>query len=191
MPPTSPSRHRSIRAPHPLALALIERLRASARVLEIGTGSRRNADALSTSGHRVTSIEIGDLSSVTGSFDAALSTHGLLHGTPPQIARALSNIASLLKPRGSIFATFGSTADRRFGLDDKVDEYTYAERAGDEKGIPHAYFDADRLRELLAPKFEIEMMQEQPVDNIAGTWAHPNEPLRDAVHWFVIAIRRD
>lgn len=189
MPPSSPSGHGSIRAPHPLALALIEHLKPGARVLEIGTGGRRNVDALEAAGFSVTRIDPRDLMLANGAFDAALSTHGLLHGRPEQIAKMLSRIAELLATRGALYATFGSSADRRFGRGDRIDDFTYAEPSGDERGVAHAFFDAQRLRELLTPHFDPELIEEHNVDDIAGMWAHPSTPLRGAVHWFVIARR--
>jgi hypothetical protein len=33
-------------------------------------------------------------------------------------------------------------------------------------------------------------MYETNVDDVAGKWAHQRRPLRGAVHWFVVALRR-
>ncbi|MBV8196925.1 MAG: hypothetical protein JO263_02210 [Candidatus Eremiobacteraeota bacterium] len=56
--------------------------------------------------------------------------------------------------------------------------------------MPHVYFDEPRLRALLEPLFEIEALEEQDVDRIVGRWAHQQQPLSGAVHWFAIARRR-
>ncbi len=174
------------RPPHPLALALIERLRgrSGAPVLEIGAGSGRNTRALVAAG-----FQVGAEPSL-GPYAAALTTHALLHGTPASLAKELASIAAVLEPDAPLFATFGSTRDARYQTGTLVEAHVYAADDGDERGVAHAYFDATRLRALLEPHFAIESMREVAVDEIAGRWAHPTTPLQGAVHWFTIATRR-
>ena len=174
------------RPPHPLTLELIERLRArpGADILEVGAGRGRNTRALVAAGFRVCSLP-GD-----GRYAAALTTHALLHGTPAAIGLELAMIAAALEPDAPLFGTFGSTRDARYGSGTLLEPHVYAPIEGDERGAAHAYFDEARLRELLAPHWTIESMREVPVDDIAGKWAHTTAPLRDAVHWFVIATKR-
>lgn len=169
--------------PHPLALALIKRLgeRPGARVCEIGTGSRRNRDALLAAGFRVNESE---------RYDAALSTHALLHGRPGDVAAALAQVVGTLESGAPFFATFGSRRDTRFGEGVKVDENSYAPESGDEAGVTHCYFDEPELRALLEPHLVIESLHEIGVDEIAGKWAHRAAPLRGAVHWFLRAEAR-
>lgn len=178
-PPPSP------RPPHPLALALIERLRAQpgARVVEIGAGDGRNTRALVAAG-----LDLAPLLGTTGAT-AAITTHALLHGTPDEIAGNLRAIGDALAPGGVFVGTFGSARDARCGVGERLEPYVYAARDGDEKGVPHAYFNEERLVELLSG-WEIESMEEVDVDTIAGTWAHRQAPLHQAVHWFVVALKR-
>lgn len=195
MPPASPSGP-GFRAPHPLAERLIARARGrgSIRILEIGTGSGRNAAALATAG--LAFVSIGEFAPIAplegaGRFAAALATHALLHGTPQTIANRLHEIAGVLEPQGRLYATFGSTRDARYGQGTRIDHATYAPVDGDEAGIAHAFFDEARLRMLLAASYAVERIDEVEVDEIAGKWAHTTTPLRNAVHWFVEATRVD
>ncbi len=179
-PPPTP------RPPHPLARALLERVggRSGARVLEVGAGSGRNTRALAAAGLEVVGLESG-LYAV-----AALATHALLHGTPQTIGNALGSIARLLQPGAPLFGTFGSVRDARYGSGIEIEPHVYAPEAGDEAGVAHTYFDEQRLRAIMAADWEIESAREVAVDAIAGTWAHPQTPLRGAVHWFLIATKR-
>ncbi|HUA08079.1 MAG TPA: hypothetical protein VMA98_02325 [Candidatus Acidoferrales bacterium] len=183
---TSHSPEPTPRPPHPLALALIERLRdrPGARVVEIGAGSGRNTRALQAAGLHVYTLPPGEPAA------AALTTHALLHGRLAEIRDTLDAIAASLEPGAPLFGTFGSTSDARFGSGDELEAHVYAARSGDEAGVAHAYFDEPRLRALLAARFTIESLREVDVDEIAGRWAHPNDPLRGAVHWFAIARKR-
>lgn len=185
MSPVSPEPAR--RPPHPLALDLIERLRdrPGARVLEVGSGSGRNTRALMAAGLAVYTLPLQEPCA------AGLTTHALLHGTTREIAEQLSAIARALEPHAPLFATFGSVRDARYGSGERHEPHVYVPLDGDEIGVAHAYFDEARLRALLAPHFTLESMREVDVDEIAGTWAHQNVPLRGAVHWFVVASARD
>ena len=186
---------RAVSQPHPLAQRLIQRLqtRPQSRVLDFAAGSGRNGEAIRRAGFVVTAI--GDdaassdapLAGAGAGFAAAISTHGLLHGTPPAIAARLRAIAGALDRGGLLFATFGSTHDARFGRGERIDASTYAPADGDERGVAHAYFDRERLGALLAAAFEIESLEERGVDDVAGAWAHAERPLAGAVHWFAIA----
>jgi hypothetical protein len=179
------SPHAPHRPPHPLAFALIERLRGQpgARVLEIGAGSGRNTRALAAAGLAVQTLPASDCA-------GALATHALLHGTQASLAALLAQIARALEPDAPLYATFGSVHDARYGKGQALEPHVFAPLDGDEIGVAHAFFDEARLRALLAPHFTVESIGETAVDEIAGSWAHPAAPLRDAVHWFVIAGAR-
>jgi hypothetical protein len=172
-------------SPHPLARALIDRLRerSGAIVLEIGAGSGRNTRALLAAGLRVVTLPS------TERCAAGLSTHALLHGTPASLAHDLDAIADALEPGAPLFATFGSIHDARYGEGEEREPFVYAPTEGDEIGVAHAFFDESRLRALLAPRFAIESIDEVTVDAIAGTWAHRTAPLHGAVHWFALITR--
>ncbi len=181
-----------LRRAHPLAISLIARLRATpnARVLEIGAGTGRNTEAIRAAGIEVDAVADGAPVPVREQYyDAALSTHALLHGTPGTVAASLAAIASALKPGAPLHATFASTLDARFGKGQRISKHVFAAETGDEAGVPHVYFTGEELRSLLEPNYDVESLQETAADDIVGTWAH-REPLRGVVHWFVRAIRR-
>ncbi len=175
---------------HPLADALIERLRGrGARVLELGAGSGRNTAALQAAGFDVRAIRDDDVPEIApgdGAFDAALSTHALLHGTPAAIACTVQKTARALKPHAPFYCTFSSKRDARCGRGRRIADDTYAPLSGDEAGVPHAYFDEAGLRAMLQQWYEVESLQEHEVDTIVGRWAHA-QPRSGAVHWFLRA----
>ncbi len=162
-------------------------------VLEFASGSGRNVAALSRAGFTVAAIDdrtaatVEPFAGISGSFAATLSTHGLLHGSVATIAHHVAEIAGLLEKNGLLYATFGSVRDARFGEGERLDEFTFAPVAGDERGIAHAFFNRQGVTELLEPHFAIESLEEHDVDAVAGSWAHRERSLRGAVHWFAIA----
>lgn len=174
------------RPPHPLALELIDRLRNrhGAPVLEIGRGSGRNTRALEAAGFHVIDLDSEQIAA------GALSTHTFLHGTPDAIASLLARVAKRLEPGAPFLVTFGSRQDARFGQGTRIEDHVFAPEEGDERGVPHAFFDEISLRRLLKA-WHVESLREQIVDDIAGQWAHEQQPLRGAVHWFAIIVRQE
>jgi SAM-dependent methyltransferase len=178
---------------HPLAIELIERLkdRPRVRVVDLGTGSGRNADALLAADFDVTALDdtaSADATSIVAlgtGFDAVLATHALLHGTPQSVTERIAAIALILVPGGLFYATFASTRDARYRTGRYVTDETFTPIEGDEAGVPHVYYDERRLRADLAPHFYIDALEELGVDDVAGGWAHRTTPLRGAVHWLV------
>lgn len=187
MPPSSPP-DEPIRPPHPLAVQLIERLRprlpGRVRVLDLATGSGRNASALQAAGFDVLAID--DAAAATtpvtglhGEFAGLVSTHGFLHGSGLEVAERVDAVARHLAPDAVIALTFGSTNDPRYGGGTYIDDSTYAPDTGAERGILHAFFTEPQVEALLAPAFDIESIEEHGADGKAGK-----------THWFVLARRR-
>ncbi len=206
---SSSAKQAIFREPHPLARELLERIQRGSRVLEIGPGSGRNFAALIARtdltaiesdqrraialraqfpdhAERILSGSYAQMPCSDRRFDAVLSSHAFLHGTPARIARSLAEVARVTKERGLFYATFGSRRDRRFGEGQQIGTNTFAPTEGDEIGVPHSYFATAELRSLLR-HFTVERLEEVEVDTIAGTWAHTQMPLQGAVHWFVVA----
>ncbi|MHB8461917.1 MAG: hypothetical protein ACYDA1_04665 [Vulcanimicrobiaceae bacterium] len=176
-----------MRPAHPLCLALINRLRPGMNVVECGVGSGRNRRAMHAAGLFVDDFE----ALVPGKrYDGGLSTHYLLHGTPESIATTLGGLADALCVDGVLYATFGSIGDDRFGRGQKLGSHVYASTKGDEIGVPHTFWDEPQLRSVLEQRYRIESLSETVVDEIADRWAHQEQPLRNAVHWFAVLLRR-
>ncbi|HEV7179524.1 MAG TPA: hypothetical protein VGN11_06610 [Candidatus Baltobacteraceae bacterium] len=188
MSPDSPQ-HDVLRPPHPLALALIDRLRdrPGALILELGRGSERNRSALEAAGFLVIDPGEGD---DTPRCAGAISTHALLHGTSDGIAAGLRRIAVALEPGAPLYATFGSVRDARYGRGEQIETHTFAPLSGDETGVPHTFFDERRLRSMLDGAWSVTSLEEHDVDAIAGPWAHERAPLHQSVHWFAKLERR-
>jgi hypothetical protein len=201
--------------PHPLAVELAAAVGAAsgARALLLGIGSGRNVLPLLTAGTRVDAIEddperarlalirfagesrvrvaraaYGGPYPFAGSFDGALSTHALLHGTPHHVAAALAAVRNRLAPRAPLFLTLGSKHDPRFGGGAPVAEDTFVADSGSEAGIPHCYFDEAGARALLAG-FGVDSLEERSAAESAGTWAHAADEAAALVHWFA-RVRR-
>jgi len=179
---------------HPLAADLAARYRErglTRPIVEIGAGSGRNTRYFIESGIPIVSTRDDEsytqLPGGRGTYAAALSTHGYLHGTVSKLRLGFAELRRVLRPGAPIAVSLGSIEDARFGLGIPLDETTFAPGDGDEAGIPHSYFDRAGAVELLAPAFTVESLREVNVDGIVGRWAHAAPA--GMWHWFVIAHR--
>jgi hypothetical protein len=179
--------------PHPLAERLIARYRAeglAGTAIDVHTGSGRNAAALRAAGIPVIATRDDEpytqLPGGRESYVAAISTHGYLHGTTAKLRLGFADLRRVLVPGAPVYVTLGSLNDPRFGFGTALDERTFAPGDGPEIGIPHAFFERDGIVELLRG-YAIETMDEVDATEIAGTWAHGDDPPERIVHWFVVA----
>jgi len=200
--------------PHPLVGALIETLSNGSRVLLVGVGSGRHVPPLLAAGFIVEAIEedperaaraaerfkskarvrvVGGSYSVPpllfSGYDAAVSTHALLHGSPPQIAASLAAMGSGLRAGGLFHLTLGSTRDPRYASGLRLDDATWVAETGAEIGVPHAYFDEKAARTLLSD-WTILSLDERSAAETAGRWAHTSAETATMVHWLARLKRR-
>jgi hypothetical protein len=178
---------------HPLSLRLAEIYRERALdgpILEVHGGSGRNTRMLVDAGFQVLATRDDELyTQLPGgrdTFAAALSTHGYLHGTVAKLRIGMAELRRVLRTGAPVALTFGSIEDERFGFGEALDDNTFAPGDGEEAGIPHAYFDADGVRELLKQGFAIESLEQVDASEIVGRWAHEDVPV-GIRHWFVVA----
>ena len=181
---------------HPLAGRLIEALRgerSDGPVIEVGSGRGRNTRALEAAGVRVMAVDDAvpytQLPGASRQFAGAIATHAYLHGETAKLRAGLAELARVLAPGAHAFFTLGSITDARFGVGIPFDDDTFAPGDGPEAGIPHAYYDRAGVMDLLRP-FETVSLDETPVDEIAGRWAHEGEAVTGRVHWFVHVRKR-
>ncbi len=181
---------------HPLVVELIDTLRAASvggPVIEVGSGSGRNTRALEAAGITVTALDDGttytQLSVPARRFAAGISTHAYLHGETGKVRVGLAELGRVLVPRAPVVLTLGSIRDTRFGFGIPYDDTTFAPGDGPEMGIPHAYFDREGALDVLRP-FEVLSLEEVPVDEIVGRWAHDTQEANGRIHWFVRARKR-
>jgi hypothetical protein len=180
---------------HPLAERLIRIAREQpldAPVIEVGTGSGRNARALVAAG--IPNVSVPDSTPYTqlpgghDSYGAALSSHAYLHGTASKLRAGMAELRRVLMRGAPVFITLGSFKDARYGLGIPIDERSFAPGEGPEIGVPHAFYDRDGVVELLHG-YSIDSMEEVEVDDIIGRWAHVDDDVGGRVHWFVEARR--
>lgn len=187
--------------------AVAERLVAAGarRALDLGCGVGRHALFLAGLGFEVRALDasesglahcrqaaraaglplalakglMSDLPFAPGAFDYVLAWNVIYHGDRAVVARALSEIARVLRAGGTFQGTLLSTAHESHGRGREVAPGTFVvEGASDDKVHPHHYCDETGARALLRKSFEVRSLV--PKDHAA-----PNTE-----HWHLIAERR-
>lgn len=81
-------------------------------------------------------------------FDAAICVQTIYHQRLKEIQETVSEIQRVLKKKGLILTNFHSTRSGFFGKGTKVEENTFMQETGPEKGVLHHFVDENGLREL-------------------------------------------
>jgi hypothetical protein len=199
--------------PHPLALALADLVRSAPSdgprfVLALGGGSGRNippllaahlsvdileedpdrARALRDRFDREPTVRVAHGSYAEPNifkqrYNAVLSTHALLHGSPSSISAAIQALKDRLVPDADLMLTLGSASDPRFGTGQRIDAQTWTPEEGPEAGVPHVYYDREEAHTLLR-SFAVVSLREVYARDIVGSWAHAPDRTPGIVHWF-------
>ena len=179
--------------------------RGARRALDLGCGVGRHALFLAGLGFQVCALDaaerglahcrqaaraaglplalgkglMSDLPFSSGAFDYVLAWNVIYHGDGAVVARALSEIARVLRAGGTFQATLLSTAHESHGWGREVAPGTFVvESASDDKVHPHHYCDEAGARALLRPAFRVRSL-------VAKDHAAPNTE-----HWHLVAERR-
>lgn len=81
-------------------------------------------------------------------FDAAICVQTIYHQKLKEIQETVSEIQRVLKKKGLFLTNFHSTRSSKLGEGTKVEENTFMQETGPERGILHHFVDENELCEL-------------------------------------------
>lgn len=82
-------------------------------------------------------------------FDAVISVQVIHHNTAENISRLIAEIRRVLQPEGLFFATVPLYRNQAKKFR-QIEENIFVPLDGREEGIPHYYFDEERIRKFLS-----------------------------------------
>ena len=100
-------------------------------------------------------------------FDAAICVWAIYHQKLKEIQETISEIYRVLNRKGLLLANFHSKRSGKYGEGMKVEENSFMQENGPEKGVIHHFVDEDELRELLE-KFRIVDLDAK--ENMVGSY---------------------
>lgn len=81
-------------------------------------------------------------------FEAVICVRTIYHQKQKEIQKTISEIQRVLKKNGLFLANFHSKRSSKYGKGTKVEEDTFMQENGPEKGVLHHFVDEDELSEL-------------------------------------------
>ena len=173
----------------PKAVKLLKE-RGVRNILDLGCGTGRHSVYLAENGMNVSGMDysiegvrrtqekmaakglVGDfrqgdmhdrLPYMDASFEAIVSTQTINHGTIEEIRKLIKEMERVLTLNGLIFITTGlgkegSKGGR--GTDKEIAPHTFVPTEGTEKGLPHYYFDREKLAKEFS-NFETQIWEEE------------------------------
>jgi len=94
-------------------------------------------------------------------FDAVICINTIYHQRKREIEETISKIFRILKKGGIFLANFHSKRSSRYGKGIKVEEDTFIDEHGPEKGVLHHYVDEKELKVLLRNFRKVELKMEE------------------------------
>ena len=171
-------------------ISILGRKRAE-RVLDLGCGAGRHVMYLAESRFKTYGADISDtglkltkkrlesrkmeadmircdmksLPYVHSCFDAVVCVQTIYHQTLKGIQETVSEIHRILKKGGLLLANFHSKRSSKYGKGIEVEENTFTQENGPEKGVLHHFLDENELRELLG-HFSVDVeVREKKIGN--------------------------
>ncbi len=86
---------------------------------------------------------------INSHFDAAICVRTIYHQKLKEIKQTISEIHRVLKKKGLLLANFHSKRSSKYGKGIKIEEDTFMQENGAEKGVLHHFVDENELREML------------------------------------------
>lgn len=163
-----------------VSLASILEKRKAKRILDLGCGAGRQVIYLAERGFEAYGADISEtglkltnkrlrsrkleaeiikcdmksLPYVRSCFEAVICVQTIYHQKLREIQETISDVYRVLKRNGLFLANFHSRRSGKYGKGIKVEEDTFKQEYGAEKGVLHHFIDENELRELLGD-FEI------------------------------------
>ena len=146
------------------------------RVLDIGCGAGRHQVFMAKQGFETHGLDISEtgltltkerlkrhsleghlvksdmkmLPYINSCFDAIVSLHTIYHQKLRGIQKTISEIKRVLKKKGLVLINFLSKRTYSYGKGAEVEENTFVEQEGAEKGVLHHFSDDEELKHLFA-----------------------------------------
>ena len=156
------------------------------RVLDLGCGAGRHLVYLTKQGYETHGIDISktgvkqaknrlkteklnaalikcDMKSlpyINHCYDAVIGFYTIYHNTKQGIQTTIAETHRTLKQKGTILLNFQSKRSGKHGKGTKIEENTYIQEDGPEKGVIHHFVDETEIHELLK-NFKILKLQRE------------------------------
>lgn len=109
---------------------------------------------------------------VASCFDAAICIRAIYHQRLNEVQQTVSEIHRILKRNGVLLVNYLSTRTYKYGKGAQIDEDTFVEQEGVEKGVVHHFADEQRLRQLFRrfTVIDLQLSEKEVEGNTSSVW---------------------
>ncbi|MEM3695992.1 MAG: class I SAM-dependent methyltransferase [Candidatus Bathyarchaeia archaeon] len=178
--------------------ALLKTKKRDGRVLDLGCGAGRHLIYMANQGFETHGIDISEtglnttkqrlkkqnleaqiikchmkfLPYINSCFDTVICLHTLYHQKFKDMQETLSEIQRILKKKGFLLVNLLSKRTYRYGMGEKVEEDTFIDKEGAEKGILHHFSDEEEIRYLLKDFriIKVELQEREVEGKLSSRW---------------------
>ena len=110
--------------------------------------------------------DMNQLPYVDSCFDVVVCLYTIYHQKLKRIQETISEIRRVLRKEGFLLLNFQSKRSSRYGKGEKVEEDTFIQQNGPEKGVTHHFTDKEEIMEFLKifKTVNIELREQKSVD---------------------------
>lgn len=113
----------------------------------------------------ITRCDMKSMPYIGSCFDAIICVRTIYHQRLQEIQETIAEIHRVLKRNGLFLANFHSRRSSKCGKGRKIEENTFVQEDGPEKGVPHHFVDEKELQELLTDFRIVNLEAEEEVTN--------------------------
>jgi ubiquinone/menaquinone biosynthesis C-methylase UbiE len=178
--------------------AFLKRKKKVGRVLDLGCGAGRNLIYMVKQGFESHGTDISEtglsltkcrlkkqnlkaqiikchmsfLPYIDSCFDAVICLHTIYHQRFKEMQETISEIHRTLKKKGFLLVNFLSKRTYRYGKGEKVEEDTFIDQEGTEKGVLHHFTDEEEIRHLFKDFriIKVELWEREIEGKLSSRW---------------------
>jgi ubiquinone/menaquinone biosynthesis C-methylase UbiE len=178
--------------------AFLKRKNKVGRVLDIGCGAERHLIYMAKQGFEAHGIDISEtgldatkwrlkkqnleaqiikchmnfLPYIDSCFDAVICLHTIYHQKLKGMQETISEIHRILKKKGFLIINRLSKRTYRYGKGEKVEEDTFVDQEGTEKGVIHHFTDEGEIRHLFKDFhiINLELWEKEIEGKLSSRW---------------------
>ncbi|MGQ9506324.1 MAG: class I SAM-dependent methyltransferase [Candidatus Bathycorpusculaceae bacterium] len=109
---------------------------------------------------------------INSSFDTVICLHTIYHQKLKEMQETISEIHRILKKKGFLLVNFLSKRTYRYGKGEKVEEDTFIDNEGTERGVLHHFTDEEEIKHLFKDFriIKMELWEQEVEGKLSSRW---------------------
>jgi len=120
----------------------------------------------------IVKCDIKTLPFIDSCFDAVICIRAIYHQRLSEVQQTISETHRILRRHGVLLVNYLSTRTYKYGKGAQIDEGTFVEQEGVERGVVHHFADEQRLRQLFKwfTVIDLQLSEKEVEGNTSSVW---------------------